>query len=268
MKGSGAISALNNKVGVIGEKAMEVWLQLREYPFLRSTDLCLRSWPKDGVGHSTTSQPTATEGLPGPASQAEKVIAARGYRVHEMKEVQFMGGPMTVIVRDLTERDRARFQAQLVERIRQTDQLLSPVERGTIDGLMREAECRWIGDGVGTHNPLNWPDYIVKMPRLKFLEVKANTSKLSKGQVDFLRLATAHGIGAKLARVAVPVSLIGQVEEHLGQGLFTLRKQGAGVWKMAVEAPETKLFLEKHLGTDLTLSVTDVDWEGKGHCGH
>ncbi len=257
---------LSNKIGAIGEKAVEAWLQARNYPFMRTTELCLRSWPKDHIGYMTTPPPQSTEGFSVPRSQVRKLIAARGYLVYETREVEVSGKPMTVVIREPTEKERARFRDAVEERVRRTELLVYPEERGGVDALFQEAERQWVEQGGklgwegSTFTPCPYyPDYTTRIPGLGFLEVKANTSRLVKGQAEFLNLARRHGFVTRLARVVVPSSIIVQAEEFLGQGLLALRWEGNRAMP-AVKTPLAERFLEERLRVgDAGISVSIVE---------
>jgi len=69
------------------------------------------------------------------------------------------------------------------------------------------------GHHWGSHTAM-MPDLLVRMPKLTFVEVKANDSKLESRQKLFLKIAKRHRFDTKIARVSVRLKTNVSMTDH------------------------------------------------------
>ncbi len=209
---------ISNVVGEIGERAVELWLEARSYPFMKG-GICPRTWLRDGV---------------------------------------YIGRGFNRLQRELSEEDRKEVTATMEGMIEATEAFLTRDERKRFDDLIRKVEEREIKDAkklgrsprlaewiktsqeegrpirilpailVVPHPPTYGVDFIARMPDLTFLEVKANMGRLNQSQAEFLELASDRGFRTALARIVVPPSFMPLAKEFLG-GHLTLTGSGLSV---------------------------------------
>jgi hypothetical protein len=99
-------------------------------------------------------------------------------------------------------REEEKRVKEFMNRLRGMQRKLNDERMNYLKSLYRNDEEA--GHHWGSHTAM-MPDLLVRMPKLTFVEVKSNYSRLESRQKLFLTIAKRHGFDTKIARVSVRI---------------------------------------------------------------